>query len=63
MKRTFNTKTPATSDDAPALTQAHFDRAKFRVGGKAATRAEWQDAVRARLDKQRIGIMLDTPNI
>ena len=63
MKPTSTTKTSATSDDAPTLTQAHFDRAKFRVSGKAATRTEWQDAVRARVGKQRISIMLDTPII
>ncbi len=63
MKRTSTTKTLATSDDAPPLTQAHFDRAQFRVGGKAATRSEWQNAVRARVGKQRISIMLDTPII
>jgi uncharacterized protein (DUF4415 family) len=52
----------ATSDDtAPKLTQAHFDRAKFRVGGRDVNRAEWQSAVRARVGKQRISIMLDTP--
>ena len=63
MKRTSTTKTSAISDEAPTLTQAHFDRAKFRVSGKAATRSEWQDAVRARVGKQRISIMLDTPII
>ena len=63
MKPTSTTKISATSDDAPTLTQAHFDRAEFRVSGKAATRTEWQDAVRARVGKQRISIMLDTPII
>ena len=63
MKRTSTTKTSAISDEAPTLTQAHFDRAKFRVNDKAATRTEWQDAVRARVGKQRISIMLDTPII
>jgi uncharacterized protein (DUF4415 family) len=63
MKRTSTTKTSAISDDAPKLTQAHFDRAKFRVSGKSATKAEWQEAVRARVAKQRISIMLDAPII
>ena len=63
MKQTSATKISAISDDAPTLTQAHFDRTKFRVSGKAATRAQWQDAVRARVGKQRISIMLDTPII
>ena len=49
MKQTSTTKTSAIFDDAPTLTQAHFDRAKFRVNGKAATRTEWQDAVRVRV--------------
>ncbi len=62
MKRTSTTKMSATSDDdAPKLTQAHFDRARFRVGGRDVNRAEWQSAVRARVGKQRISIMLDTP--
>jgi hypothetical protein len=63
MKQTSAIKTSAISDDAPTLTQAHFDRAKFLVNGKAATRTEWQDAARVRVGKQRINIMLDTPNI
>ena len=62
MKRTSTTKMSATSnDDAPKLTQAHFERARFRVGGRDVNRAEWQSAVRARVGKQRISIMLDTP--
>ena len=63
MKRTINTKALAISDDAATLTQAHLGRAKFRVNNKAATRAEWQDALRARVGKQRISIMLDMPII
>lgn len=61
MKRTSTTKTSATSDDAPKLTQAHFDRAKYRADGREINRAQWQSAVRARVGKQRISIMLDTP--
>jgi uncharacterized protein (DUF4415 family) len=62
MKQTSTTKTSATfDDDAPKLTQAHFDRAKFRVGSKKVTRATWQSAARARIGKQRISIMLDMP--
>jgi len=52
---------PATSDDAPKLTQADFDRARLRVAGKDVSRAEWQSSVRARVSKQRINIMLDAP--
>ena len=63
MKRTPATKASAISDDAPALTQANFDRAKFRVDGAAAIRTEWQDAVREQVGKQRISITLDTPII
>jgi uncharacterized protein (DUF4415 family) len=63
MKRISTTKTSAISDEAPTLTQAHFDRAKFRVAGKPATKAQWQEAVRARVAKQRISIMLDAPII
>jgi uncharacterized protein (DUF4415 family) len=54
----------ATSeDDAPALSQTNFDRALFRVGRQDVSRAEWQTAVRARIAKQRISIMLDAPII
>jgi uncharacterized protein (DUF4415 family) len=52
---------PATSDDAPKLTQADFDRARLRVAGKDVSHAEWQSAVRGRVSKQRINIMLDAP--
>jgi uncharacterized protein (DUF4415 family) len=55
------TSTPDTSDDAPPLTQADFDRARFSVGGHNSSRAEWQSAVRAKVSKQRVNIMLDTP--
>lgn len=61
MKQTSITKTPDTSDDAPKLTQADFDRARFRIGGQNVGRAEWQAAVRARVAKLRINIMLDVP--
>lgn len=61
MKPTSITKTPAISDDAPKLTQADFDRARFRIGDKDANRTEWQTAVRARVTKLRINIMLDAP--
>ena len=65
MKQTSSTKTPVTSnearDDAPRLTQANFDSAKLRVAGRDVNRAEWQVAVRARVGKQRINIMLDAP--
>ncbi len=62
MKPTSTTKMPATSDDdAPKLTQGDFDRARLRVGLKEASRAEWQAAVRARVAKLRINIMLDAP--
>lgn len=62
MKQTSTSKTPVTfDDDAPQLTQAAFDGARLRVGGKDASRAEWQVAVRARVGKMRINIMLDAP--
>ncbi len=66
MKQTSSTKTSAISgakDDAPKLTQADFDRATFRVRGERASRADWQKAVRAKVAKQRINIMLDAPII
>jgi len=61
MKPISTTKTPATTDDAPKLTQGDFDKARFRVGMKDVSRADWQAAVRARVGKQRINIMLDAP--
>jgi uncharacterized protein (DUF4415 family) len=61
MKQTSSTETPDTSDDAPKLTQADFERARLRIAGKDASRAEWQAAVRARVGKLRINIMLDAP--
>lgn len=62
MKQTSTSKMPVTSDDdAPKLTQAAFDGARLRVGGKDVSRVEWQAAVRARVGKQRINIMLDAP--
>jgi uncharacterized protein (DUF4415 family) len=59
MKRISNTKTSVRSDDAPKITQAHFDRAEFRVGGKKVTKTDWQAAIQKQLDKKRISIMLD----
>jgi len=61
MKPTSTTETPATSDDAPKLTQADFDRARYRLGDQPISRTEWQTAVRARTGKLRVNIMLDTP--
>lgn len=61
MKRTSTSKMPATSDAAPKLRQKDFDRARFVVGGKEVTHADWQAAVRARVEKKRINIMLDVP--
>ena len=49
MKSTSTTKMPDTSDDAPKLAQADFDRARLRVAGKDASRAEWQSSVRIRI--------------
>jgi uncharacterized protein (DUF4415 family) len=64
MKQTSTTKTSATSEDeAPALSQANFDRAGFQIGKQKVSRSEWQTAVRARVAKQRISIMLDAPII
>jgi hypothetical protein len=46
-----------SKDDAPALSQAQFDRAKFRIGKKNVGRTEWHKAIRGRIAKQRISIM------
>lgn len=61
MKPTSTTAMPDSSDEAPHLTQADFDRAKFRIAGQAAGKPEWQAAVRAKTGKLRINIMLDAP--
>ena len=61
MKRTSSIETPDTSDDAPKLTQTDLERARPRIAGKDASHAEWQAAVRARVGKLRINIMLDAP--
>jgi uncharacterized protein (DUF4415 family) len=61
MKPISTTKTLAITDDAPKLTQGDFDKARFRVGMKDVSRADWQAAVRTRVGKQRINIMLDAP--
>jgi uncharacterized protein (DUF4415 family) len=61
MKQTSISKMPDISDDAPKLTQADFEHARLRIGGKDVSRAEWQTAVRARVAKLRINIMLDAP--
>ncbi len=58
MKQSSSSKMP-TLDDAPALSQSDFDRGRFRIGGVDASREQWQQAVRARITKQRINIMLD----
>jgi uncharacterized protein (DUF4415 family) len=64
MKQTSTTKTLATSEDeAPPLSQANFDGARFRIGKEVVSRSEWQTAVRGRVAKQRISIMLDAPII
>lgn len=58
MKRTSSTAKRG-SDDAPRLTADDFARARHRVGGKDASRAEWLFAVREHIGKRRITIMLD----
>jgi uncharacterized DUF497 family protein len=52
---------PDTSDDAPKLTPADFERARPRIAGREVSRAEWQAAVRQRVGKLRINIMRDAP--
>lgn len=62
MKPTSISEMPAISeDDAPILSQVDFEHAHYRVGGVETSRADWQAAVRARVVKQRINIMLDAP--
>jgi len=62
MKPTSSTETPGTfDDDAPRMTQAELDKARFRIGNQDVSRTEWQTAVRSRIGKLRINIMLDAP--
>ena len=63
MKQTSTTTMSATTDadDAPVLTQADFDRARFRLAGRDASRAEWQAAARAQVARQRVSLQLDAP--
>ena len=59
MKRGSTTKISEQSDDAPTLSQAQLERARYRVAGKRVSKPVWQTAVRAQLAKKRISIMLD----
>lgn len=61
MKQTSTTVTLDISDEAPQLTQADFDRARFQLGGLTVGRAEWQTAVCARTGRRRVNMMLDAP--
>jgi uncharacterized protein (DUF4415 family) len=63
MKPTSTTAAPGSSDDAPELTRADLGRARFRVSGQDATKDEWAEAVRARVERKRIELSLDTPII
>ena len=59
------TKTPDISDEdvASKLTQSDFDRASFQIDNRQVSKTEWQGAVRSRVGKKRINIMLDAPII
>lgn len=59
MKPISTTATPDSSDDAPELTQADFDRARFRVAGRDVDQTEWQRAVRACVQTQHVELDLD----
>jgi len=61
MKRTSSSKTLDPSEDAPKLTPADFESTRPRIAGRDVSRAEWQAAVRQRVGKLRISIMLDAP--
>lgn len=63
MKQTSTSTTSVTTDidEAPELTQADFDRARFRVGSREISRAEWQAAARVHIGTCRVSIRLDAP--
>jgi uncharacterized protein (DUF4415 family) len=48
-----------SDDDAPELTPHDFSRARHRVNGQEVSRETWAAAVREKLRKQRVSIMLD----
>ena len=61
MKQINTTNTSDTlSDDAPLLTATDLSRARHRINGQDVSRAEWTDAVKKRMSKQRVTLMLDT---
>ena len=47
------------SDEARPITDADWDRARFRIAGKDASKSEWSAAARERIGKERITIMID----
>jgi uncharacterized protein (DUF4415 family) len=60
MMKPVSTTAILDSDDAPALTQEDFERARFRVGQKDVSREEWRKAARVHLsESQHINITLD----
>ncbi|MBH1971951.1 BrnA antitoxin family protein [Moraxellaceae bacterium AER2_44_116] len=60
MKQSSTTKILADdSDEYPEVTQADFDRATFRVAGKATSKEEWQQVAKLPFKKQKINITLD----
>jgi hypothetical protein len=61
MKQTPTIVTSDTCDDAPTLTPADFDRARYRLGNQGVSRTGWQSAVRARASKQRINDLVIQP--
>ena len=64
MKQTSTTAMPViTDDDAPQLTQEHFNRAKFRVANTPVNQQEWQLAVNEHVGKEHVDLMLDVPII
>lgn len=61
-KSILTTSPPPDDDDAPPLTKEFFEKGEHYIVGKKVTKAEWQQAARARLQtlgKKRVSIMLD----
>jgi uncharacterized protein (DUF4415 family) len=48
-------------DAAPPITQADFDRARFRVADRDVSRAEWQAAAQAQIGQCAVSLDLDAP--
>ncbi|MDR0564974.1 MAG: BrnA antitoxin family protein [Azoarcus sp.] len=59
MSKKITSKISVDLDEAPPWDEKDFEKARMRVGMKDVSREEFREAVRDRLGKQRVSIMLD----